>query len=236
MNKYQKFLLNYCRAYVKTDYNFDKNVPVLDLIDDNKYLIINQDDNYNIKTRNLMLVSDSILYIEVDNVKYLRGNKPELRINSSYIYIIVPFDFDKKANEITFHFVDDLADPLTLNLKYVEADHSIYDSKVQAKLNEQIKPEHKTGADLVNLYWNYVAESTNVKINLYSISNEGERLIAKYNEREVMFKSIMGLAYGKYCYEIIEYDDNGNTIALTQHMPFEIKKPINGNGKPTIII
>lgn len=35
-----------------------------------------------------------------------------------------------------------------------------------------------------------------------------------------MFKSITGLAYGKYCYEIIEFDGDGTEIARTYKIEF----------------
>ncbi len=72
-----------------------------------------------------------------------------------------------------------------------------------------------------------------VKINLYSISNNETRLIGKYKEEEAMFKSITGLAYGKYCYEIIEFDGAGTEIARTGKIEFTLSVP-NYSGRNTV--
>ena len=99
----------------------------------------------------------------------------------------------------------------------------------QKVLNALIKPEHKTGNDLVNIYWDLVNDKVEVvKINLYSISNNETRLIGKYKEEEAMFKSIKGLAYGKYCYEIIEFDGAGTEIARTDKIEFTLSVPNYG--------
>ena len=103
-------------------------------------------------------------------------------------------------------------------------------------MNSQINPEHKTGTDLVNIYWNLVSDSVEeTKIILYSVTNGTERLIGKYKEKEAMFKSITGLAFGDYSYEIIECDKTGREIARTKKISFKISKP-NYSGKHTVVI
>ena len=38
-------------------------------------------------------------------------------------------DFDNRAKEITFNFANNIAEPLTLKLKFIESDHASFDAK-----------------------------------------------------------------------------------------------------------
>lgn len=232
MNKYQQFIAKNIRCYLATEIDFNENKTLLEFLDSNENLVITQDENYNIKTRNIMLMSEAIAYAELDG--NIINAVDEKENNRNKHYIIVPLDFDNRAKQLKIYFSHNLADPLTLNIKFIEIDHKIYDSKVQAKINDMIKPEHKTGTNLVNIYWNLVSdEVVATQINLYFISKE-ERLIGKYIEKGSMFKSITGLAYGTYRYEIIEFNKKGKKIAKTPKLEFELSAP-NYSGKPTIV-
>ena len=58
-------------------------------------------------------------------------------------------------------------------------------------------------------------------------------MIGKYKEKEAMFKSITGLAYGKYCYEIIELDGTDNEVARTDKIEFTLSVP-NYSGRNAV--
>ena len=232
MNKYQEFILEKGFCCLSTDLDFKKIESLSAFVENDKFSI-KQDDNYNIKKYNLLIVSHSIESIEIDGKKYEKNNLDFKNYDS---YIVIPLDFDDKVSKITFNFVNSIADPLTLSLNYIETDHSIFDSKIQKDINAKIKPEHKTGADLVNIYWNLVSDKVDkTVITLYLVTQSEDRIIAKYKETESMFKSITGLAYGNYKYEITEYDDKGNELARTEKISFRLSKPNYSGRKPVII-
>lgn len=235
MNKYQQFILENGRGCISTDLNFNENKCISEFVEDDKFFI-NQDNNYNIKKHNLLLISSAIESIEIDGEKY---DQNTIEFECKEPHIIVPLDFDKRASKITFNFLNSMADPLTLNLDYKEADHTIYDSKIQAEINALIKPEHRTGINLVNIYWDAVSDKVEeINIILYSVTKETERLIAKYKQNEKIFKSITGLAFGDYKYEIVEFDKNGNELARTEKISFTLEKSIcrgDGGYSPVVI-
>ena len=74
-----------------------------------------------------------------------------------------------------------------------------------------------------------------VSVNTESKSLRQKSL--KYKENEATFKSVTGLAFGTYLYEIIEFDKDGKEIARSGKIQFELKKPhYGGDGRHTVII
>ena len=92
---------------------------------------------------------------------------------------------------------------------------------------------------MVNIYWDAVSDKVEeINIMLYSVTKETERLIAKYKQNEKIFKSITGLAFGDYKYEIVEFDKNGNELARTEKISFTLEKSIcrgDGEYSPVVI-
>ena len=61
-------------------------------------------------------------------------------------------------------------------------------------------------------------------------------MLAKYKVNEdTFFKSISGLAYGKYEFILKQFDDKGNVLLETQKISFSISAP-NYGGKPIVRI
>ena len=238
MDKYQKFVLDRVVCFVKTEDNLEiesGKPSIVSFINEKDEFVVKQDENYNVKKHYILIGGTFVKAVELDGKKISAKEAPEKSSFRGKAYV-VPVDFDNRAKELKICLADDLADPLTLKLVFEEVDHSIYDSKVQAEINASIKPEHKTGQDLVNIYWNLVSDKVELtQVNLYVLSN-GERLIGKYKESESTFKSVTGLAYGTYLYEIIEFDKDGKEIARTGKIQFELKAPTtNFNGRHVVI-
>ena len=230
MNKYQDFALKYTRYVVYEDENGKKTSNGRDewLNASDGKITIQQSTNYNITKYYLRIDGYFIKSVVVN------GKEAEIKFtDSSHPSPVVEVDFNNRIKELTIVYRD-VVDPITIPVEFIEADRSIYDAQVQKETNALIKPEHKTGNDLVNIYWNLVNDKIEiVKINLYSVSNNETRLIGKYKEEEAMFKSITGLAYGKYCYEIIEIDGAGNEVARTGKIEFTLSAP-NYSGRNTV--
>lgn len=228
MDKYQKFILDRTTCFISENKELDSNAKknsVTSFINENGEFLVKQVENYNIKKHFIFFSGVKLASVEIDGsvCEVIDTSKHGLLDEKT---IVVPVDFDKQAKEIKVSFPDGLADPLALKLNFIETDHSIYDSKVQAEINQKICPEHKTGIDLVNIYWNLVSDEVETtQINLYFVSNNAERLISKYKENGAMFKSVTGLAFGTYRYEVIELDKNEQEIARTQKIEFRLSNP-----------
>ncbi len=165
--------------------------------------------------------------IEVKNFK---------RNDSKFIAKALPIDFKDPIKFIKIADKNEFIEPVIFNLVYVEADKEKYYAKIaQAKKDKMLKTaqiSHATGADLVNIYFQPCCdEYAKTTIILY---NKDQQLMAKYKvEEDVFFKSISGLAYGTYYYELIQYDTNGIDLIKTNKIAFTIKAASNGS-KPIV--
>ena len=222
MDKYQKFVLDHIGVCISINEELAFNCKLSNLINSNEEFEVKQNENYNIKKHFIYFYDngEQLASVKVDG----KTTKPAEIDGRKYLRAEV--DFDKPAKEIRFEFADGICEPLICKLKFIEVDHGIYDSKVQAEINASIKPEHKTGVDLVNIYWNLVSDKVvESQVNLYFVSQTGERIIGKYKETEISFKSVTGLAFGRYCYEIIEFGKDGKELARTGKVYFDLVMP-----------
>ena len=232
MDKYQKFVLDHigCCVSVKEELSF--NASLTGFINADGEFEVKQNENYNIKKHFIYFKDKGE---QLSSVKIDEKTAGSVELDGRKL-IRAEVDFDKPAKEIRFEFADGICEPLTCKLKFIQVDHGIYDSKVQAKINASVKPEHKTGVDLVNIYWNLVSDKVvESQVNLYFVSQTGERVIGKYKETEISFKSVTGLAFGRYCYEIIEFGKDGKELARTGKVYFDLVMP-NYSGRYTVVI
>ncbi len=238
MDKYQRFILERTACFISTDKELDPKAAkkaVTDFVNEKDEFLVKQVENYNVKKHFILLSGENLSSVEVDGKACNGIEAPKQGLLDSKT-IVVLVDFGNQAKELKLVFRDGLAEPLSLKLDFVETDHSIYDSKVQTEINRKICPEHRTGVDLINIYWNLVSDDVETtQINLYFVSNNTERLVSKYKENGAMFKSITGLAFGTYRYEVIELDKAGKELARTQKIEFSLSEPDYG-GKPMVYI
>ena len=124
-----------------------------------------------------------------------------------------------------------------ITINYQEADkEKYYAKKEQERKDNLFKTANikvSTGADLVNIYFQPCCDSyARTEITLY----KDNMMLAKYKvDEETFFKSISGLAYGKYEFILKQFDDKGNIILETDKISFSLSRP-NYGGKPTICI
>ncbi len=200
----------------------DKNINLLEyviIIDPRRYKIIN----------NVYVEKDG----KWDEVKLtpFRGDQEDLVFR-----IIV--DFRDRADKIRLGFKNNLADDYIINLKYIEADKEAYYAEQEKKRKENLLTaasiKHATGKDLVNIYFQPCCDDYDrTEIILY---HDGQ-MLAKYNvDKEVFFKSIGGLAYGKYEYIVKQYDKADKLLLETQKIAFSISggEPAFYGGVPQI--
>ena len=150
---------------------------------------------------------------------------------------LISLNFEDRIQKIKLTFENNLADDYIFEIKYVEADKQAYYDKLQKKKKEEIlanaSVKFSTGADLVNIYFQPCCEEyKRTEIVLY----KDNMMLAKYKvDEETFFKSISGLAFGKYEFILKQFDNKGNTVLETDKIGFSLIKP-NYGGKHTVCI
>lgn len=240
MDKYQKYLMNMARSYFAYINEKEKNIVKCYT---NDKIMITQDEDITVGGYFLYIANKSFervfaikgeqqiaLKAEFDPIMSSKSSGEQRRF-------FLPLSFDNRIESIKIVFNNNLADDLIIPVIYVEANKEKYYAKVaqeqNAKLLAKAQIKHATGADLVNIYFQPCSDDYfSTTIILY----QGNMLMAKYKiDPEVFFKSISGLAYGEYSYEVIQYDKDGKELMRTDKIRFSISRP-NYGGKPVVRI
>ncbi len=208
MNSYQKRIVDLSKINV----NHDAQIHIIE-----NELQLKQCENAYIENFDISIESKGISAVTIGEKNYFAQDG----------ILTFSLDFTKRASEITLHFVNGIADDCTIEIKYVETSKSEWDEKVAKEVrdnllkNAQIK--HSTGIDLVNIYFQPCNDAYDrTEITLYT----GDQLMAKYKiENEVFFKSITGLAFGRYYYEVSQFDSNNNLIVKSDKIEFSLFAP-----------
>lgn len=249
MNKYQKFILERTLCFISKDMEVNDKKAVTNYVNDNDEFMIQQDENYNIKKHNIIVGGLSIDSIEIDGKKCEKIETPKHSYFDDKMNLAV-VDFDNRAKEITFNFANNVAEPLTLKLKFIESDHASFDAK-EAESNRQnlmaaANIKLATGADLVNVYFQPVTDNYgHTVIELYLAKGKFEQhhgsvihddwkptlqsgtiesLLGKFKVEDGMFfKAITGLANGVYGVKITEFDKSEKPLFSSDVMFFVIR-------------
>ena len=251
MNKYQKFILERTLCFISKDMEVNDKKAVTNYVNDNDEFMIQQDENYNNKKHNIIVSGLSIDSIEIDGKKSEKIETPKHSYFDDEMNLAI-VDFDNRAKEITFNFANNIAEPLTLKLKFIESDHASFDAK-EAESNRQnlmaaANIKLATGADLVNVYFQPVTENySHTVIELYLAQGNFERqhissgvavhmappkllggtiesLLGKFKVEDGMFfKAITGLAKGVYGVKLTEFDNNNTPLFSSDVMFFVLR-------------
>ncbi len=249
MDNYQKFILEKTLCSISKDMDVKEKKAVANFINENDEFVVQQDENYKIKKHNILISGFSISSVEIDGKKCDKIDTPKLCYLDDKVNLAV-VDFDNKANEITLNFANNLAEPLTLKLKFIESDHASFDAK-EAESNRQnlmaaANIKLATGADLVNVYFKPVTDNYGYTvIELYLakgnfeehhgsvvhddwkpklLSGTIESLLGKFKVEDGMFfKAITGLANGVYGVKITEFDKSEKPLFSSDIMFFAIR-------------
>ena len=245
MDKYQKLLVQ--KARIKEWLYFENNGVsdeesskywkrvVFD--ENNDRVTILQDENPSIVDYILIVFGESFINA-IEVYKKSKWEKVEKStFKTRWAAFRLNINFDDRIEKVKVSFRDNLADDYIIDVKYQEAD--------KEKYNEKLAMEHKvellkvanvkvsTGMDLVNIYFQPCCDSY---ARTEIILHKDNMMLAKYKvDEETFFKSISGLAYGKYEFILKQFDDKGNIILETDKMSFSLSRP-NYGGKPTIFI
>lgn len=163
---------------------------------------------------------------------------------------IIKADFNDKINRIILKFTNNIADDFEFNIAYKYADVNAYNLRQEQLKKEQFMQraaiKHATGESLVNIYFQPCSEDyDHTEITLY-VPNKTEtkkvggpsdpvqktnvlswtKIMSSAIENGTFFKSINGLAYGRYSYKVKQFDKNSNLLLATDFIEFELTAPI----------
>lgn len=243
MNKYQKAYMARFGSNLAYIYSADFSKKYFSVKYDTDTIKLQQDEDITIEKYLLVFniehcIEDVLIYYssngksweEIQITKLRRGDR-------EYTVRALRIDFMKPIKSIKVEDTNNLIDPIIFPVEYVWADKEKYYAKKAEETKQALlaraQVKHATGADLVNIYFQPCSDDYfSTTIILY----QGNMLMAKYKvDPEVFFKSIAGLAYGEYFYEVVQYDKDGKELIKTDKIKFFINKP-NYGGRPTVVI
>ena len=212
-------------------------------------------DDRDINSREYALYLHVGLYVEAEAriggkwTKLENGSFTEPK-NGSFNGAVLDFTLDNRPDRLRLSFSNGVVDPIEINLNYDLISAEEYE-RVQNSpevLRKKMAVTYRTGENLVNIYWKHAKENivASVRIDLYMKNGNDRQLMGKYKATdEVFFKSIEGLAYGDYVFELFQFDKDGSEVASSGPIPFSLAKPEapnqggfgrNGRWKNTVVI
>lgn len=160
---------------------------------------------------------------------------------------IITADFDNRIEAIKLRFIKNIADDLEIRLAYQEADKQAYERRQEALRKENTLKraaiKHAVGESLVNIYFQPCADDyDHTTISLFipdrtQVVKVGGRygpvnqenvlswslIMTATVENGIFFKSIPGLAYGRYAYIVKQFDKDNHLLVGTNYIEFCIK-------------
>lgn len=247
MDKYQEFLIKFNNSYygLATNGQLSKDTILID----NK-IVLTQNEDITIHDYMLYIANESIssIYAIKGETQIKLSNELDPIYSSkggNQNRFFVPVSFEDKFESLKIVFKNNLADDLTLAVSYVLADkEKYYEKKEQEYKDNLLKTADikiSTGVDLVNIYFQPCCDKYEyTEIQLY-IPKEFITVGGPYGpvqkpstwsmikkskvDPEEFYKSINGLANGKYSFILKQYDKDNAIILETGHIEFTISTP-----------
>ena len=251
MNKYQEYLLSHIKDNCKGTFLFSDCAPVGESCKDDTYGSYDKTTNYfTIKQDKDITKTVYVLKISQDRCPFVSA--VQVRKNNSFIDVPLSeiiIDFNDRIDSIRLKFIKNITDDLEIGIAYKEADKQAY-NEMQAVLQKEntlkrAAIKHSTGDSLVNIYFQSCADNyDHTEISLFiPDKTEVVRVGGPHgpvNQENVLswvlimkatvgngifFKSIRGLAYGRYAYVIKQFDKANNLLVETGYVEFYIREP-----------
>lgn len=243
MDNYQKNLLN------KGTFDFESEAGK-EKIKINEEIILYQNENYRIGGYKIIINNIAIESILYCNKKYSPNKNKTIEID---------FDFNKIGENLIFVFKNAVADDCSLPIKAILADRESFDTKEAEtnyeKLVNKVALILSKGNALINAYWKKSDETvlkTIIHLHYFDEATGNEYLIEE-SENNGEYKSISGLAYGNYRFNVEQYDSKGklivsvskvitlnNDIEELKHLLSEglngVKNQVRASGIHTVVI
>jgi hypothetical protein len=152
----------------------------------------------------------------------------------------IAIDFDDRVEQIKFVFQNGIADDFIADVHYQEADKEAFDEKKQQEDTEALIRSMgvrvTTGESLINVMFSEASSDVaKTIVTLYMRDNQDNRsLMGTFPvEQGMLFKSISGLAFGRYSIKVAQVDAKDQFIAASDYVDVELRQP-NYGGKPVI--
>ncbi len=248
MDKYQKYILE--KYGIRSNFIFHRCNPIVEnkLVNEgivqygefdieSDSFIIKQDEDINLLEYALVLVNKIDIFSNIAVCKNNEWIDIALTMENNVPTYKIIVNFNDRIEKIKFEFKNQLADDYIISVCYQEADKEKYYAKKEQERKDNLfttaNIKVSTGVDLVNIYFQPCCdEYARTEIALY----KENMLLAKYKvDEEIFFKSISGLAFGKYEFVLKQLDKDSNLLLETNKISFSLVKP-NYGGKPTIFI
>lgn len=264
MNKYQEYLLSHIKENCNGTFLFSDCAPVGESCKDDTYGSYDKATNcFIIKQDKDITKTAYVLKISQDKCPFVAA----VQVKKSTSYVDVPLseiiiDFNDRIDAIRLKFIKNIADDLEIGIAYKEADKQAY-NEMQAVLQKEITLKraaikHSVGESLVNIYFQPCADNyDHTEISLF-IPDKTEvkkvggphgpvdqenvlswSLIMKTTiENGTFFKSVTGLAYGRYAYIVKQFDKANSILIETDYTEFYIQRqqpPIIDQGNVVVI-
>lgn len=202
-------------------------------------IVLEQNENYN-----LTKYTVSIHQASVAKIEFYKNNELCVAEKIDEFQQTIEIDFNNKVDSIRLYFTLDIVEPVDIEVEYIDADKTLYDTKLQVEhqkeLTEKASIQVKTGDSIINVNFQPIDDSfVYSKVELYSVDEKiinGQKkkiyqLMAKYKTSEdVYFHSITGLAYGQYSIILVQYDVKNNPIYKSDYLEVSLKTPNYSGG------
>ena len=264
MNKYQEYLLSHIKDNCKGTFLFSDCAPVGESCKDDTYGSYDKTTNcFIIKQDKDITKTVYVLKISQDKCPFVSA--VQVRKNNSYIDVPLSeiiIDFNDRIDAIKIKFIKNIADDLEIAITYQEADRQAYND-MQAALQKEntlkrAAIKHSVGESLVNIYFQpcasnydhteislFIPDKTEVKkvggphgpVNQENVLS-WSLIMKTMVEKEIFFKSITGLSFGRYAYIIKQFDKANNALIETDYTEFYIQRqqpPIIDQGNIVVI-
>lgn len=252
MNKYQNALMRSIRLLcpqAKEKYQTIKATNNIAKIYQNDNLDIS---DYEIFVASNLAIGDAISFVEwkIGGEFIKNAPKETTIIGESNVLACVspkfPFrDSSKRPTKLIIHWKNDLADPVNIDLEYVNASDEAFASRKAKEKKEKdasdISLQLAGGENIINVYY----KKANNLINSITVSLES-KIEIRYNVYEcypveeknvsadTLFVPFINLAHGTYIVTVKQRNKGGVVLAETSK-EIEIKAPIF-NARPVNII
>lgn len=182
---------------------------------ENGCLVITQNEDYNIEKYMLVVITNVISSIELDNklVKFVKNAK-EIRTE---------INFKEPYKNLNIKFVSDMADEINLKVEYVCADKSKYDQKVsddrRKLLLQNLNFSFESYENLINVYWEKSSkEVETTEIELFCNKGDKKQFMARYKyDNNLCYHAFNDLVPGDYWVKLTQYDKDGKRIVESDY-------------------
>ena len=238
MDKYQKYILEKLENKLLNE----GVIQYGEFNIDNDSFTIKQDEDINLLEYALVLVNKIDIFSNIYICKNDEWTDIALTMENNVPTYKIIVNFNDRIEKIKFEFKNQLADDYILSVCYQEADkEKYYAKKEQERKDNLLKTADikvSTGVDLVNIYFQPCCDKYEyTEIQLY-IPKEYVTVGGPYGpvqkpstwsmikkckvDPEEFYKSINGLANGKYSFILKQYDKNNTIILETGYIEFTI--------------